>query len=291
MTTTVAAPGAVFDPVKYKSTTREQWDVAAGAWHRWGPTLADWLGEATRVMLDMAKIGAGCRVLDVAAGAGEQTVVTARRAGQSGHVLATDISPRILEYARKSAADAGLDNVETRVMDGENLDVPDGSFDAVISRVGLIYFPDQHKAVAGMRGALKPGGRVAAVTYSTPENNKFFSIPVSIIRRRAQLPPPLPGQPGPFSLGSPGVIEALFQRAGFRDVEVRRVASPLCLSSAKECVRFERESFGALHQMLAGMAEPERLSVWQEIEGELAQFEGPNGFVGPCEMLVAVGMR
>ena len=109
-------------------------------------------------------------------------------------------------------ARAGHRNIETKVLDGENLDVPAGSFDAVISRVGLIYFPDQQKALAGMKRALKPGGRVAAIVYSTADNNKFFSIPVSIIRRRAKLPPPLPGQPGPFSLGGPGVLEETFAR-------------------------------------------------------------------------------
>jgi SAM-dependent methyltransferase len=289
--TTATAPVAAFDPVKYKNTTRSHWDAAAGAWHRWGPTLAEWLGEATRVMLDMADIRDGHRVLDVAAGAGEQTNVTAKRVGPKGHVLATDISPRILEFALQSARDAGFANVETRVMDAESLELPEDSFDAVVSRVGLIYFPDQHGALTGMRRVLKSGGRVAAITYSTPENNKFFSIPVAIIRRRAQLPPPMPGQPGPFSLGAPGVIEAAFERAGFRNIEVRKIPSPLRLASAKECVRFERESFGALHQMLAGLPEAERPSVWTEIERDLAQFEGSKGFIGPCEMLVAVGTK
>lgn len=291
MTTATAAPVAAFDSAKFKNTTRSQWDSAAGAWHRWGPTLSDWLGEATRVMLDMADIRSGHRVLDVAAGAGEQSVVAAKRVGPTGHILATDISPRILEFALQSARDAGLANVEACVMDGEDLELPENSFDAVISRVGLIYFPDQHKALSGMRRVLKSGGRVAAITYSTPENNKFFSIPVSIIRRRAQLPPPLPGQPGPFSLGVPGTIEAAYERAGFRNVEVRKIASPLRLASAKECVRFERESFGALHQMLVGLPEAERPSVWLEIERELARFDGSDGFVGPCEMLVAVGIK
>lgn len=280
-----------FDPDKYKATTREQWQAAAEAWHRWGPTLERWLGEATRVMLDMAEVRAGQRILDVAAGAGEQTLVAARRVGPSGSVLATDISANILAFARQSALEAGLGNVETRVLDGENLDLAEGSFDAVISRVGLIYFPDQHKALSGMKRVLKPGGRVAAITYSTPDRNKFFSVPVAIIRRRANLRPPLPGQPGPFSLGSPGVLEAAFAKAGFRDIEVRLVPSPLCLSSAAECVRFERESFGALHQMLAGVPEAERPSVWSEIEAELKTFEGNEGFVGPCEMVVAVGIK
>ena len=280
-----------FDPDKYKATTREQWQAAAEAWHRWGPTLQRWLGEATRVMLDLAEVRAGQRILDVAAGAGEQTLVAARRVGPSGSVLATDISANILAFAQQSALEAGLGNVATRVLDGENLDLAEGSFDAVISRVGLIYFPDQHRALSGMKRVLKPGGRVAAITYSTPDRNKFFSVPVAIIRRRANLPPPLPGQPGPFSLGSPGVLEAAFAKAGFRDIEVRLVPSPLRLSSAAECVRFERESFGALHQMLAGVPEAERPSVWSEIEAELKTFEGAEGFVGPCEMVVAVGIK
>jgi SAM-dependent methyltransferase len=287
----VSATPPTFDPVKYKATTRDQWEAAAEAWDRWGPTLHRWLGEATDVMLDMADVRSGHRVLDVAAGAGEQTVVTARRVGPTGSVLATDLSPNILDFAQRAARDAGLSNVETAVMDGENLELPEGSFDAVISRVGLIYFPDQHKALTGMNRVLRPGGRVAAITYSTPENNRFFSVPVSIIRRRANLPPPLPGQPGPFSLGSPGVLEAAFERAGFHDVQVRRVPSPLRMPSAAECVRFERESFGALHQMLAGVPEAERPSVWDEVERELREFEGADGFVGPCEMVVGVGTK
>jgi cyclopropane fatty-acyl-phospholipid synthase-like methyltransferase len=81
--------GTTFDPEAYKRTTREQWQAAAEPWHRWGPTLEAWLGEATELMLDMARVGAGDRVLDVAAGAGGQTLAAARRVGPEGSVLAT----------------------------------------------------------------------------------------------------------------------------------------------------------------------------------------------------------
>lgn len=279
----------IFDGQKFKVTTRAQWQTAAEAWHRWGPFLGQWLGAATAAMFDMAQVGPGCRVLDVAAGAGEQSLDAARRVGPSGHVLATDIAPALLEYAQADAHAAGLTNVATRELDGEALgSLPAASFDVVISRVGLIYFPDQQRALAGMRHVLKPCGRVAAIVYSTPDKNPFFSIPVSIIRRRAKLPPPLPGQPGPFSLGAEGVLAAAFERAGFRDVAVRAVDSPVRLPSAAECVRFERESFGALHQMMAGLDEAERADTWAEIARELARFQTAQGFVGPCEMLVGV---
>src|SRR5688500_8543169 len=105
---------ATFDPQRYKTTTRAQWEDAAEAWHRWGPAIETWLGPATERMLDAAGIGVGDRVLDVAAGAGGQTLAAARRVGPDGHVLATDISPTILEYAAKAATDAGLGNVSTR---------------------------------------------------------------------------------------------------------------------------------------------------------------------------------
>lgn len=282
---------AAFDPVVYKETTRKQWQDAAEAWDRWGSVIERWLGPATEVMLDMAGIGEGSRVLDVAAGAGGQSLTAARRVGEGGSVLATDISSSLLDYAAQRASEAGMENVEIAVLDGEHLDVEESSFDAVVSRVGFIYFPDQQAALRGMWRALKPGGKLAGIVYSTGQANQFFSIPVSIIRRRAELPPPAPGQPGPFSFGEPGVIEAAYERAGFKNVETRRMAAPLRLASAAECVRFQQESFGALHQMLAGLSGEGREEAWREIERELERFEGQGGFEGPCEMLIAAGTK
>jgi ubiquinone/menaquinone biosynthesis C-methylase UbiE len=283
---------ARFDPGEFKATTREQWQETAAAWDRWGPTLESWLGPATEAMLDAAGVRPGARVLDVAAGTGGQTLAAARRAGPDGHVLATDISPAILEYAAAAARDAGLANVETRELDGESLaGLQDGSFDAVISRVGLIYFPDRQRALAEMRRVLRPGGQVAAVVYSTPESNRFFSVPVAIVRRRAELGPLLPGQPGPFSLSGDGVLADAYEQAGFRDVRVQAVPSPLRMTSAAECLRFERESFGALHQMLAALDDTGQERAWQEVGEALCGFEGADGFIAPCELLVGAATR
>lgn len=282
---------STFDPIRYKATTREQWEAAAEAWHRWGPVLEEWLGTATQRMLDATGVALGSHVLDVAAGAGGQSLAAARRVGVEGRVVATDISPAILAYAAQAAVGAGV-AIETRELDGEAVDAMQiGSFDAVISRLGLIYFPDQQRALSGMRHALREGGRIAAIVYSTAERNEFFSVPVRIIRTRAKLAPPAPGQPGPFSLGSPDVLKAAFEQAGFHGVSVQAIEAPLRLPSAAECVRFERESFGALHQMLSSLPIEERPAVWREIEAALARFETPDGFVGPCELLVVGASR
>ena len=230
----------VFDAAKYKSTTRQQWDVAAAAWDRWSPLLREWLGEATELMLDMAGVQTGSRVLDVAAGAGDQTLQAAARVGPRGHVLATDISPKILEFAATQAQRAGLARCRLRFRMARVSMSQRLASTPSIPRLGLIYFPDQKRALRSMRRALKPGGRVAAIVYSTPDRNGFFSIPVSVIRARAALPPSLPGQPGPFSLGGAGVLEAALKSAGFTNVTSRVIGAPVRLSSAAECVRFEQ---------------------------------------------------
>src|SRR6266478_2386341 len=155
-----------FDPVAFKETTRQQWQNAAAAWQRWTPTLQTWLGPVTEAMLDMADLQPGARVLDLAAGAGEPSLSAAERVGPSGHVLATDISSNILEFAAEAARERGLTNVKTRVMDGENPDLPDESFDAVLSRLGLIYFPDRAGALGAAHRLLKPGGRVVLASFS-----------------------------------------------------------------------------------------------------------------------------
>jgi SAM-dependent methyltransferase len=282
---------ARFDPEKYKRTTYQQWQEAAPAWHRFGPTLRAWLGPATERMLAMAGVSEGSRVLDVAAGAGDQSFAIAERVGPRGHVLATDLSPAILAFAASDARARGIKNLATRVMDGEELDLEAGSFDAVVSRVGLIYFPDQPKALKQMHRVLVPGGRVAAMVWGAAESNGFFSKPVSIMRRRAALGPPLPGQPGPFSLSSRDTVQQLYEAAGFTDVTFELVEAPLRLPSAADCLAFERESFGALHQMLSGLSEAEKAAAWDEAFAELRQFEGPRGFEAPCVMAIAVGTK
>ena len=279
-----------FDPVAFKSTTREQWQDAADAWHRWGGFVGDWLHDATETMFELAHLAPGSHVLDVAAGAGEQSLRAARRVGPTGRVLATDIAPELLDRCARDAAREGLTQVEVLELDGEaSGTLPPGSFDAALSRVGLIYFPDRAGALRGIHSALRDGGRFAAVVYSTPEANAFFSVPVRVIRARAGLPAPGPGLPGPFSLGGPGVLADALAGAGFEDVEVRAVPSPVRLATAAECVRFQKESFGALHQLMRGLDPAEREDVWLEVTEELRAFEGASGFVGPCEMLVGGG--
>ena len=280
------------DAAKYKNAQREQWNKDGAAWRRWNPTLDRWYGEATRQMLDLARIQPGQRILDIAAGAGEPAVSAAERVGPGGYVLATDISEGIVELARQVAEERGLEQIETRVMDGETLDLPDASFDAVLCRLGLMYMPHPATALREWRRVLRAGGRVAVIVFSTPDRNSWGAVPASIIRRRAHLPAPVPGQPGPFSLGDPGVLEGVFRQAGFADPEVRAVRVPSKMASAAEYVRVAREAFGAFNAMMAHLPAQERESVWNEVEGDMrSRFESPGGFEVPGECLVGAATK
>ena len=280
-----------FDAPKYKNAQREQWNKDGAAWRRWNPTLDRWYGEVTRQMLDLAQIRAGQRILDIAAGAGEPAVSAAERVGPGGYVLATDISEGIVEIALQVARERGLKQVETRAMDGEKLDIPDASFDAVLCRLGLMYMPHPVTALREWRRALKGGGRVAVVVFSTPDRNPWGAVPASIIRQRAQLPPPVPGQPGPFGLGNPGVLEDVFRRAGFANPEIHAVQVPHRMVSAAEYVRVAREAFGAFNAMMAHLSPQERESAWNEVEASMRSFESPGWFEVPGECLVGAATK
>jgi ubiquinone/menaquinone biosynthesis C-methylase UbiE len=287
----VAEQQPSFDAAQYKNAQREQWNKDGAAWRRWNSTLDRWYGEATRQMLDLVQIQPGQRILDIAAGAGEPAVSAAERVGPTGYVLATDISEGIIELARQVAHERGLKQIETRTMDGEKLDLPDASFDAVLCRLGLMYMPHPITALREWRRVLRSGGRVAVVVFSTPDRNSWGAVPASIIRQRAQLPPPVPGQPGPFSLGGSGVLEDVFRQAGFATPEVRAVPVPHRMGSSAEYVQVAREAFGAFNAMMAHLSPQERDSVWNEVETSMRRFESPSGFEVPGECLVGVATK
>lgn len=280
-----------FDAEKYKNAQREQWNKDGAAWRYWTPFLERWYGDVTRQMLDLARIQPGQRILDIAAGAGAPAVNAAERVGPGGYVLATDISEGIVELARQVAHERGLKQVETRAMDGEKLDLPDDTFDAVLCRLGLMYMPHPVTALREWRRVLKPGGRVAVAVFSSPDRNAWGAVPASIIRRRAQLPPPVPGQPGPFSLGDPGVLEGIFNEAGFANPEIRALPVPHRTTSAAEYVQVAREAFGGFNAMMAQLPPEERESVWNEVEASLRSFESPDGFEAPGECLVVAATK
>ena len=269
---------------------------------KWGLESADWwsagqarrqqiYGPATEMMLEVASVQPGSRVLDVAAGTGDQTLMAARRVGPTGNVLVTDDSASMLKVAAEAARNEGLTNVETRVMNAENLALDVDSFDAVICRNALMLFPNPAKALAEMRRVVKPGSKVAVMVFSAAERNPHHGIPFAIIRRLGNIPPPAPGEPWMYALGDPGVLEGVYSRAGFLNVSAHAVPIQRRLPSAADAIRSMRNSASKVSELMSRLNDADRKLAWAEIEQQLRQFEGPNGFEAPGEVLIGVGTK
>jgi ubiquinone/menaquinone biosynthesis C-methylase UbiE len=263
----------------------------AERWHRAKARRAVGSGPANEMMLELANIRGGNRVLDVAAGTGDQTILAAQRVGPTGSVVAVDLSFHMLKIADEAIRNAGFTNVETRVMNAEKIDFNAGSFDAVICRMGLMVFPNPRAALIGMRRVVKPSGKVVALVPSTEEKNPCRGIPLGIVRRIGKNLTEVPGLRSLFSLGNPDVLEETFRASGFADVAMHAVPTRASYTSAAEAVRTTMDSFPGLRHLMAQLGETERKRAWTEIEQQLSQFEGPNGFEAPGEVLIGVGTK
>ena len=262
-----------------------EWNRAAQGWHSWVPFVRSWLREPTMRMLERAGIVSGSRVLDVAAGDGDQSMDAARRVGPSGRVVAIDTASEMVRFTRDAARESGLP-VEAHVMDAGSLRFPDDAFDAAISRLGMMFCAAPVDAFRELCRVVSPGGRVAVIVFATAEQNPFFAIPVAVIRRRLGAAPAPPGTPGPFALGSPGVLRNAMESAGLVDVEVAEIEAPVRMASAAECVRFRREASGTLGAMMAAMEDDAREAAWAEMHGALCALERGGAFVSPCTVLL-----
>lgn len=279
-----------FSPEQFKAGMRESWNKAAHGWNEHTPLVHHWLASTTQAMLDQAKVMPGSRVLDVAAGAGDQTLEAARRVGANGYVLATDISPTILQLAAVNAQQAGLNHIDTKVADAEDLGLPAASFDAAICRLGLMFCLSPLKGLQEMHYALTPGARACVVVFSQPEKNPCVGILMQTAFKHAGMTPGNPYQPGGlFSLGKPGYIDELFVSAGFNDVVTTAIPAVLSLPSAKAYLDFIRNSASPILQILSKLGEPAREAAWAEMEERLGVFQTENGWRGPNELLLAVG--
>ncbi len=282
---------SILDPVSFKAQTREQWDKAADGWFAQRMQIRAWLREPTRAMLDLAEVGRGASVLDVAAGAGDQTLDIAERVGSEGYVLATDISAKILHLAEKNARQAGFANVHVQEADGERLDVP-CIFDAAICRLGLMFYPDPLAGLQAMWRALKPGGRACALVFSEAAQNPCISILMATASKHAGIEPCGADRPGGFlSLGRTGRMQSLFEGAGFVGVQTMRSAAPMRLPTVDHYLDFVRTSAGPILQLLAPLDDRAKEEVWADMAGQLRQFDTTEGWVGPNELLLSVGRR
>jgi len=266
------------------------WDAAALGWDRHAGTIRHWLRGATAEMLDAARVSSGQRVLDIAAGAGDQTLDIAERIGPAGAVLATDVSTRILALAQERLRAAGVRHAAIRAADAQALGLAGANFDTAVCRLGLMFCTEPLRALQGAHAALRPGGRFAMLVFSAPEANPCLAILVRTARRHARLGPADPFEPGSLtSLGRADMTASLLRDAGFVDVEVRRIEAPFELPSARDYVEFVRSSASPVMQLLAALPTDAQGVAWDDMTVQLQAFETPLRWRGPNELLLCAG--
>lgn len=280
-----------FDPMAYKQAQRKDWSAAAAGWREWWQKLEEGLGPAAERLVELAELRPGERVLDIATGIGEPAVTAARRVGPEGHVVATDIAPGMLEIGREPAAALGLANIEFREADAEELDVPAEAFDAVLSRFGLMFFPDLRGALARIRAALRPGGRLAAAVWGPPERTPLVAIPLQTVARELELPAPAPGTPGPLALADADALADKVRGAGFDGVRVERETLSVPFDSADEFVRFMKTVSAPVNNLLAQHPAERREEVWQAIGVAIAERADDDGSLRLTNEVIYVSGR
>ena len=246
------------DPAEFRQGQREQWNSAASGWRKWAPAIDAGTSVISERLVELAGIEPGSRVLDVAAGYGQPALTAASKASPGGSVVATDISSEMLAHGRERAAAEGLENVEFVESPAAALEFPDASFDAALSRWGIIFEPEAEAVAARIRAFLKPGGHFAIASWGPPERVPMIGLPMKVVSERLDVPPPPPGTPGPLSRPTSQAIAGLLEAAGFTDITVEDAEVVMEWESPEQFTAFNRDIVPPLRAMLAERAEQEQ---------------------------------
>jgi enediyne biosynthesis protein CalE5 len=267
------------DPVEFRGAQREQWDHAATGWKKWSGWLDSHAGFISERLVELAGVQPGSRVLDVAAGFGEPSLTAARKAGPEGVVVATDISAEMLAYGSERAAEAGVSNIEFMHADASALDFPAESFDAAVSRWGIIFEPDGEGAARRVRGFLKPGSRMAISSWGPPERSPMIGRPMKAAMEFLDVPPPPPGTPGPLSRPTPEDIGGLLEGGGFSDVQVEDLDLTVEWKSPDEFSIYVREVIAPITKMVEAQPEDVQEEAWRKIADSVRDHSENGGTV------------
>ena len=273
----------------YRDAIYEIAEAIAPTWERRRAEVEELSTPFREWMLRALGPREGDTVLELAAGVGDTGFEAAAIVGETGRLMTTDVSPAMLEAARRRGAELGVANAGYRVMDAERIELDDNSVDGVLCRFGYMLMADPATALAETRRVLRPGGRLALAVWGTAERNPFFvTIAVSLVQRgHLPLPEPPPA-PGPFSMASSERTEGLLRRAGFAEVRTEEVAGRFVASDADEYLSVIADTAGPIGLTLRGLAEPDRAAVNADVENSLRRFAADGGYELPCLALCAV---
>jgi ubiquinone/menaquinone biosynthesis C-methylase UbiE len=267
------------------------WSAVAAGWGLHADFVETRGVEVTQVLLDRMHPQPGERVLELACGAGGVGIAAARRVAPGGEVVLSDFVPEMTAIAAGRAAEAGLANVTTRVLDLEQIEEPDGSYDVVVCREGLMFATDPAAAAGEIRRVLRPGGRVALAVWGPRARNPWLGLVFDAVSEQTGSPVPPPGVPEPFSLGDVELLGALLRDAGLREVRVTELPTPLRARSFDEWWSRTSALAGPLAKVLAALPEGALQALRTRLQEAVAPYETPAGIEIPGVALIASARR
>jgi ubiquinone/menaquinone biosynthesis C-methylase UbiE len=208
---------------EYREKSLQNWDAFSGNWADEQNFLHEATGRVARALVDGVDPQPGQTILELAAGTGDVGFAVAERLGDDGKLIQTDFAPGMVEQERRLAADAGLTNIEHRVMDAEKMDLDDDSVDGVVVRYGYMLMADPAAALSETKRVLRDGGKLSFAVWTMPDRNLWAFIPAFALVEAGHLDPPDPEAPGIFALGDPERVKSMVAAAGFADPEIQEV--------------------------------------------------------------------
>ena len=272
--------------------TLQQWRETATFWGKHHETIRSMFAPLTRALIERARIREGQSVLDVAGGAGEPSLTIAEAVGPKGSVMCTDPVAEMLATAEREALRRGIENVQFRQCTADALPFADNSFDAAVSRLGVMFFPDP---VAGLREMLrvtKPGGPVALAVWDKSELNPYSYVITEVIGRHVPPSPVDPDAPDAFRFAEPGKLVGVLEEAGAADVTERvltfDMAAPI---SAEEFWVMRSQISETMREKLKKLPDDEKRQIAAEVNDAVKPFfpQGHMKFAG--QMIIVTGTK
>jgi ubiquinone/menaquinone biosynthesis C-methylase UbiE len=272
----------------YRQASHATWEAMAPGWERWRAQLEDNAAPIREWMVARLAAKPGDTVLELSAGAGDTGFDVAAKLGNDGSLISSDFAAEMVEVARRRGDELGLENVDYRVIDAENIDLDDNSVDGVLCRWGYMLMADPAAALAETRRVLRPGGRLVLSVWGTPEQNPWGSVVGRFLVQNGHMPAPEPGAPGVFSMANEARTRGMLEDAGFQNVETAEIGVRFVFQDLGDYLSWAVNTAGALAIVLRGLSEEERAGLEAEVEAAFAPYAADGGYQVPGRTLNAV---
>lgn len=277
--------------VAFKAQQQDIWDKAAVGWGEWWPVFEQGAQPLTDRLLDLAGVGAGNKVIDIATGVGEPAVSAALRVSLEGAVVGIDRSAGMLEVARDRVRRLGLRNTTFLQMAAEELNFPENSFDAGLCRWGLMFVDDLNGVLERVWHQLRPGGWLAVAVWAASPKVPLISLPLAVIARTLRLPP----QPddASFTLANRHALTQAFGQAGFTRIHSETFTLTTTFADGPTYTSYLQAVSPTLTMMLGSLPLDKQNYLWQAV-GEAARhrYISQDGLLRlPGEALCIAGQK